>query len=341
MKLIYSIYKISNTINSKVYIGFTKDVERRFKEHKKSHNNIKINSKFYSATRKYGFENFKIEIIYQSLDGIHCLEVMEQYFIELYDSYHMGYNSTFGGVSSNRCIDLQKYECELVDFNNNYIFVDNIIEFCKINNLTRQKMYDLIHGKILSHKGYRLYKNKELSFKMKSNKVYNIIDKLDNIIEVVNINKFCKINNLNNSNMYKMINGKVISYRGYRLLENIDKPFYVSGTKEYVLVDKFDNIIKFNNYNKFARDNGCNPSNIGDLLAGRKKCCNGFRTIENINYRPFLEVVYCLYDKSNTKVEFKKITEFCEIYKIDRSQIYKLLKGKLNQASGWTTIPKN
>lgn len=95
---IYSIYKITNTINDKVYIGFTKNFERRMVEH--TRNSKKLNSHLYYAIRTYGIEMFEFEIIYQSLDADHTKNIMEQYFIDVYDSYYAGYNMTLGGDGS-------------------------------------------------------------------------------------------------------------------------------------------------------------------------------------------------------------------------------------------------
>lgn len=93
--IIYSIYKFVNTINGKIYIGFTNDADRRLIEHKSNY--IRIKNKFYNAIRKYGWSCFQFEIIYQSLDGEHCLKQMEPYFIKENNSFKSGYNSTTGG----------------------------------------------------------------------------------------------------------------------------------------------------------------------------------------------------------------------------------------------------
>lgn len=95
--IIYSIYKFVNTINNKVYIGYSNNVNRRYLEHKSNH--IRVKNKFYNAIKKYGWDNFQFEIIYQSLDGDHCLFEMEKYFILEYNSYKKGYNSSLGGDS--------------------------------------------------------------------------------------------------------------------------------------------------------------------------------------------------------------------------------------------------
>jgi group I intron endonuclease len=92
---IYSIYKITNTINEKIYIGFTNNFERRIVEH--TRNSRKLNSHLYYAIKKYGIDKFTFEIIYQSLEGDYLKNAMETYFINLYDSYHSGYNMTLGG----------------------------------------------------------------------------------------------------------------------------------------------------------------------------------------------------------------------------------------------------
>lgn len=95
---IYSIYKVTNAVNSKVYIGYTeRSVSTRWKEHqyaasKNSHNFI------HQAIRKHGIENFICEIIYQSKDKDHTLTIMEPYFICEYNSDGSGgYNLLSGG----------------------------------------------------------------------------------------------------------------------------------------------------------------------------------------------------------------------------------------------------
>lgn len=95
---IYSIYKITCLVNLKVYIGFTsQDVNTRFKEHLKESKKTHDLRKFYCAIRKHGSTNFVYETIYQSYDKVYTHEVMEDYFINLYNSLKHGYNSVKGG----------------------------------------------------------------------------------------------------------------------------------------------------------------------------------------------------------------------------------------------------
>lgn len=90
------IYKIVNKINQKIYIGCTiNSLEQRFQEHLYRCLKTDINSKLYNSIRKYGKENFEIMLI-DECDLIHIYETEKKY-IEMYNSFHNGMNSTYGG----------------------------------------------------------------------------------------------------------------------------------------------------------------------------------------------------------------------------------------------------
>ena len=91
------IYKISNNINNKVYIGKTlSSLEKRFKEHIYDCERRKMEKRpLYHAMCKYGVENFYIELVEEV--SIDILSERECYWIKHYDSYNNGYNATLGG----------------------------------------------------------------------------------------------------------------------------------------------------------------------------------------------------------------------------------------------------
>ena len=99
-----SIYQVENTINKKSYIGFTTlPIDKRMKKHLYD---VKSGSVlyFHNAIRKYGFENFTVKILYQSLDSKHCLDVVEGYFIKTLNTKKPGgYNLTDGGEGALGC----------------------------------------------------------------------------------------------------------------------------------------------------------------------------------------------------------------------------------------------
>ena len=84
------IYKITNLVNEKVYIGQAQDIEKRWREHKcssKSNNQI-----LYRAIRKYGLENFSFEILEEC--KAEQLNEKENYWIKYFNSQNEGYNET-------------------------------------------------------------------------------------------------------------------------------------------------------------------------------------------------------------------------------------------------------
>ena len=91
------IYKATNTVNGKVYIGLTtRTLKQRKREHQLSaehHNSI---SAFHYAIRKHGFEAFIWEEIDNAMFHEDLLE-KEKYWIDYYDTFKNGYNPTLGG----------------------------------------------------------------------------------------------------------------------------------------------------------------------------------------------------------------------------------------------------
>jgi group I intron endonuclease len=89
------IYKITNDVNNKIYIGKTEfSIEKRFKEHcKDAFRECCEKRPLYSAMKKYGINHFHIELIEETNEP----EEREKYWIEYFGSFKYGYNATVGG----------------------------------------------------------------------------------------------------------------------------------------------------------------------------------------------------------------------------------------------------
>ena len=89
------IYKIANTINGKIYIGRTQQkLDRRITQHK--YDSKKGSLGIGAAIRKYGWENFTVEVIEKCL--VEKLNEREIFWIaELNSKAPNGYNLTDGG----------------------------------------------------------------------------------------------------------------------------------------------------------------------------------------------------------------------------------------------------
>ena len=90
------IYKITNKENGLIYVGCTiNSLKKRFGEHLTRCFTSEYKSKLYNSMKKYGQDNFTIELIEEC--DLSVIYETEKKYIESYDSYNNGLNSTFGG----------------------------------------------------------------------------------------------------------------------------------------------------------------------------------------------------------------------------------------------------
>jgi len=184
---IYSIYKITNTINYRVYIGYTgRNPKTRFKQHKSNNNNkYKTNHPLYRAFRKYGISSFNFEVIYQSKDRNHTLNTMENYFINLYNSHKSGYNQTLGG--SGTC---------------GYFLSEEIKDKIRKKSIgrkaslsTRNKMSEQRKGSLNYTYGMKHTEDARRRISEHRSKEYRLFKKNGDIIDIKNLSNFCRNNN--------------------------------------------------------------------------------------------------------------------------------------------------
>jgi len=92
------IYKVTNLVNGKIYVGKT---ARRFSYRKSEHLSDSKNKSdafyFHSAIRKYGENNFKWEIIDRSMSPAILAELEKGYIKKFNCKIPNGYNLTDGG----------------------------------------------------------------------------------------------------------------------------------------------------------------------------------------------------------------------------------------------------
>jgi len=94
------VYKATNIINSKVYIGQTgKTLKERKRNHRNEANKEKPKYLFHRAIKKYGIEAFTWEVIDNGY-SLNDLDIKEKWWISFYDSLYIfgkGYNLASGG----------------------------------------------------------------------------------------------------------------------------------------------------------------------------------------------------------------------------------------------------
>lgn len=92
------IYKITNILNGKAYIGQTIN----FKDRKKNHLQAKDKYSIHKAIQKYGKDNFLWEILEECQKE--DLNDREIFWIKYYDTYYNGYNETKGGDNADALV---------------------------------------------------------------------------------------------------------------------------------------------------------------------------------------------------------------------------------------------
>jgi len=97
------MYRITNTINQKVYIGQTNNPSLRWSQHKSSAKYNRGNQIITKALMKYGFDVFTFEVIATCLTQLDA-DATEEHLIRQYDSRNMqkGYNIAAGGNTTLR-----------------------------------------------------------------------------------------------------------------------------------------------------------------------------------------------------------------------------------------------
>lgn len=121
-------------INNKIYVGKTENpIEKRFKEHcKDAFKREDEKRPLYAAMRKYGIENFQIELI-EETDNPNEREI---YWIEQKRSFKNGYNATMGGEGT-KYID---YDLVIATYQK----TNSIIETAKILSIDDHYCSDIL-----------------------------------------------------------------------------------------------------------------------------------------------------------------------------------------------------
>jgi group I intron endonuclease len=207
------IYKISNLVNDKIYIGQTiETLDKRWKRHTWK-STIKRNvMAITNAIIKYGVENFIIEEI-DNAENIDELNMKEEYYIKYYDCISpKGYNIKHGG--DNKKLS-EETKLKISISNKGKKRTEETIKKLSDSHKgwtpseeTKQKWRDAFGGKRPS--------NNTINAAIEAHqKEYTLLNPDGEIITFINMAKFCRENNLLNSKLCLVASGKIKCHKGW------------------------------------------------------------------------------------------------------------------------------
>ena len=211
------IYKITNLINEKVYIGQSVDINYRFNNHKSESFNPKsnaYNTAIHRAIRKYGVENFSFEVIEECTKEL--LSEKEIYWIAYYNSYGNGYNLTSGGEGV-PSIDRQAV-FNLWDDGLSIDEISKIISCEKHTAICILKSYELYSNEESYKRGRKNAKKKACKQVLQYDLAGNFIAKYNSVTEAANAVK------TNKTNISSVLSGRQLSAGGYQWIRDGEVP---------------------------------------------------------------------------------------------------------------------
>lgn len=220
--------------SGKKYIGITS--KRREKSRKKDHKSYAekcIGFSFHKDIRKYGWKNFKYEVLcYVSSRETACL--MEKALIKEFDTYYNGYNDTFGGDGF---FGLRGEESPLATTKEHYL--ENSVERKNFQKVCENKKWnvndfievkDFIKSEKYSNRFYYFYIYKynhniltsyeEVEEFISNTKLCNQILSIDKSIELYDIAQEIWSKCYSSKNFYNIANNILYQYYYHYSIQN-------------------------------------------------------------------------------------------------------------------------
>lgn len=268
------VYEIKCIKNGKFYIGSALDIHDRCEHHRSSlRRGDHPNAHLQSAWNKYGEKYFEFNAL--ALTDESERVQTEQYWLDKTKSYKRenGFN-IFDTAGSPGGAFVQVWE-GFIDPQGNEVTITNLFDFCRRNNLDFPSMHRLAKGesKLKSYKGWS-HKN---SVRQRDYvKTYDgFIDPQGNPVgSITNLAAFCRENNLDNTHMVAVANGRIYSHRGWTYQndrENLGFKIYtgfISPDGERVVISNLHN---------FCRENNLIKVHMYELINGKRKSHKGWR----------------------------------------------------------------
>lgn len=224
MSIISGVYRIVNKINGKYYIGSSIDIDKRWKYHLSESKQNRYKYPLYNAIRKYGKDNFILEVIQQC--DISDLEYIEQTYLDKHVGNKTCYNisnSVFAPMRGRTHTTATKTKISKTKLNNYTQELGYKTGKAWRGKKQPQKLVDKRIQKLIGQKR-TIFVRKELSNIAK--KRYDIHGKSYPILVHMtfgiipagkNISRLAIKLGIEKSGLCKLVSGRTNSYKGWRV----------------------------------------------------------------------------------------------------------------------------
>lgn len=183
----YLVYKHTSP-SGKAYIGITNDYDKRARNHRSHRSGCRA---FAAAIRRYGWDNFLHEILYDNLTETQARYREQQLINEHGTMSPNGYNLTAGGEMFIPCTETKRR-------------MSDSRRGRTLSLERRQKISNTLRGRTQTDER-----------RLKNSKRYMVTTPTGVELEVTNLHQYCKDNNLNSSCMNKVAGGSLKQYKGW------------------------------------------------------------------------------------------------------------------------------
>ena len=268
----YNCIYMYTSPNGKSYIGKAKDFLKRKQQHINSSYNEKrhdYNYPFHKAIRKYGIENFKIEILKENLTEDE-MNYYEDYYIEslkLYVKDGKGYNIAKGGFGGDTCKGKTDEEKNIINEKRSKTLIGR-----KIEDSTKQLISDALSYKIIQY-------SKDGDFIKKWDSMMDIQRELG--FSQSKICLVCQYYNNPKEFLEKNNSHARLSAYGYLWKYKTDnkeiKRYSDTRTKKISQYSKDGDIIKiWSSFKEITNELGIDRKEIYNVCNGKRKTARGF-----------------------------------------------------------------
>jgi group I intron endonuclease len=218
------IYKITCTVNNKIYIGSTIDIRKRVLDHvSRLKRNSHSNPYLQNTWNKYGENNFEIHIL-ETCTELLLLEVEQRWLnnTRAYDR-EIGFNITTSAYN----VKVTSKDWVITDPNGIKFEITNLGKFCRKHKLNQYGLSHVANGRANQWKGWTCRKASMSIEDWKSSNTRSrkggtgwdgdwlITYPNGNTKQVKSLTHFCKENKLSQGNMSEVADGKRKQHKGF------------------------------------------------------------------------------------------------------------------------------